>query len=187
MKKSILLIFIMAIAFFSCNKRESARENLQNSISEFSQKHNHLDIVSYYYPEGYTEIQTDSLISNTFKVSIKNYTKPDAKILMGTETEEQKTILNYHRVFESEITIALASKTIFNTTVNAKDFKDFSPSEFWSNATLEHVWVNQETSNSEALYLGISFINPTNNAYKLYELVVNTEGKQNLYLIEEHS
>ena len=186
MKKSILLILLLALAFISCDRRGSARENLENSISEFSKKHTSLDVVTY-YPEAYTEVQTDSLISNTFKVSIKNYTKMDSQILLSSETDEHKTKTNYHRVFESEINITLASKNILNTTITAEDFKNSSQSEFWNSATLEHVWVNQETSNTKELNLGISIINPNSKAYKLYELVVDIEGKQNLYLIEENS
>lgn len=187
MKKSILLLFIVAIAMFSCNRYESKRENLQNSISEFSKKHSYLNLVAQYYPEEYTEVQTDSIIANKFKVRIKNFTNMNAQILMSSETDETKTKLNYHRVFESEITIASATKQLFSSTIKAKDFKDNTQPEFWNNATLEHVWVNQETSNSKELFVEISFLNPKNNAYKLYELVVNTEGQQRLKLIEEHS
>ncbi|WP_456441574.1 hypothetical protein [Psychroserpens sp.] len=186
MKKSILLIFLISVALIGCDRRESTRENLQKSISEFNEKYTDLNIVTY-YPEAYTEVQTDSLISNTFKVSIKNYSKMDSQILVSSETDKKKTKVNYHRVFESEINIVLASKNIFSTTINAEDFKDSSPSEFWKNATLEHVWVNQETSNTKEVNLGISIINPKSKAFKLYELVVSAEGKQSLNLIEEHS
>jgi hypothetical protein len=186
MKQSLLILLLVAIAIFSCNRPESQRENLQNSISEFSKKYTKLNTVTY-YPESYTEVKTDSIIANTFKVSIKNYSKMDSQILLNSETHDTKTKTNYHRVFESEINIALATKPLFSTTINAEDFKDASQPEFWNNATLEHVWVNQETSNAKAINLGISIINPKNKAYKLYELVVDKSGKQNLNLIEERS
>lgn len=186
MKKSILLILLIAFAFVSCDRRGSHREHLQYSISEYNDKQSSINIVSY-YPEAYTEIQTDSLISNTFKVSIKNYSNMDSQILVSSETSKKETTFNYHRVFESEIHIATNSKTVVNTTIRAEDFKNNSQSEFWKNATLEHVWVNQETSDSNELNLGVSIINPKSKAYKLYELIVNTDGKQDLFLIEEHS
>jgi hypothetical protein len=187
MKKSVFLVFLMAIAVFSCKRPESKRENLQNSISEFSKKHSDLNLVTRYYPEEYTEVQTDSIIANTFKVRIKNYSNMHSQILLSSETNDTKTKFNYHRVFESEITIAIATKQIFNTTIKAQDFKDIAQPEFWNNATLEQVWVNQETSNNKELHLEISFINPKNKTYKLYELMVTTEGEQHLKLIEEYS
>lgn len=187
MKKLVFILFLTAIAIFSCNRPESKRENLQNSISEFSKKHAPLNLVTSYFPENYTEVQTDSIIANTFKVRIKNYSNMDSQILVSSETSNAKTKFNYHRMFESEITITTTTKHILSTSIKAQDFKDTVQPEFWNNATLEHVWVNHETSNSKELYLGISIINPKNNAYKLYELVVNTEGQQHLKLIEKHS
>ncbi|WP_040254595.1 hypothetical protein [Psychroserpens mesophilus] len=185
MKKSLFILVFAALAILSCNRPESSRENLQKSISEFSKKHAELNIVASYYPKEYTEVNTDSIIANTFRVRIKNYSKMDSHILVDSETNETKTKINYHRVFESEIKIALASKPLFSTTINANDFKDLSHPEFWNNATLEHVWVNQEASSDTELHLSISIINPKNNTYKLYELVVDHRGSQHLKIIEE--
>ena len=187
MKKSLFILLLAALAIMSCNRPESPRENLQKSISEFSKKHIDLNIVTNYYPKEYTEVRTDSIIANTFKVSIKNYSRMDSQILVDSETDDTKTKINYHRVFESEIKIALASKPLFSTIINAEDFKDASQPEFWNNATLEHVWVNQDTSTDTEINLSISFINPKHNTYKLYELVVDNRGAQRINLIEEHS
>ena len=187
MRKSIALVFLIAVAVFSCNRPESKRENLQKSITEFSKQHADLNIVTAYYPKTYTEVKTDSIIANAFKVSIRNYSKMDAQILVGSETIATKTKLNYHRVFESEIHVALASKTIFNTTINAEGFKNSLEPDFWNNATLEHVWVNQEASNGQEIYISLSFINPKNKTYKLYELMIDRLGKQHLKLTEEYS
>ena len=186
MKKSILLILLISVAFLSCDRRGSAREHLQNSISEFNKKQTNIDIVTF-YPQTYTEVKTDSIISNTFKVNIKNYSKMDSQIVLSTKRIENKTKINYHRIFESNINIDIASNNLLNTTISAENFKGSSSSKFWNNATLEHVWVNQEASNTQEVNLSISFINPLSKAYKLYELTVNTKGEQRINLIEEHS
>ena len=135
MKQSILILFLIIITFFSCNRPESSKENLQNSISEFSKKYANLNTLTY-FPEAYTEVQTDSIIANTFKVSIKNYSKMDSQILINSKTNGTKTKTNYHRVFESQINIALAHKHLLSTTINAENFKYASQQEFWNNATL---------------------------------------------------
>lgn len=184
MRKIVIVFVFVCVALFSCDRRGSARENLQNSISEFSKKYTFKDVVTF-HPKTYTEIQTDSIISNTFKVSIKNYSKMDSQILQSFETINDENNIRYHRVFESEIRITTVSKEIFNTTLNAKDFVDNSEQEFWNYATLAHVWVNQEQSTTHEVNLGVSIINPRNDAYKLYELVVDVNGKHDLFLIEE--
>lgn len=187
MRKALFIISATILVAYSCKRTESPRENLQKSISEFSKKHTDLNIVTNYYPKEYTEVRTDSIIANTFKVSIKNYSRMDSQILVDSETEDKKTKINYHRVFESEIRIASATKPLFSATINAENFKHATQSDFWNNATLEHVWVNQDTSNDHEINLSISFINPKTKAYKLYELMVNHRGAQYLSLIEEHS
>lgn len=186
MKKLSVLIIIVFVAFLSCDRRGSVREHLQESISEFNDKQALIETANY-YPEYYTEVRTDSIISQTFKVSIKNYSKMNSQILVSSKHENKETVLEYHRVFESEIKVAVASKPIFDTTINARDFNDETQSEFWKNATLEHVWVNQNLSTQKELNLSVSIINPINKTYKLYELVIDTNGQQHLNLIEEHS
>ncbi len=182
--KYIILVFVVAFGLFSCSKKETQRENLQNAVNEFSKQQGVLETVSY-FPEQYTETQTDSIISNSFKVRIKNYTKMDADIHLNTTRESNKKVDYYHRVFASDVKVTHKSKVILNTTLSADNFKNTSP--FWNSATLEHVWVNQELSNADALNLNVSFINPKSNAYKLFELVVTSDGTQRIHLIEEHS
>ncbi|MEO8774320.1 MAG: hypothetical protein ABI263_08330 [Gelidibacter sp.] len=58
---------------------------------------------------------------------------------------------------------------------------------FWDSATLQHVWVNQELSNIDDIILDISFINPKNDAYKVYRMSIDSHGHQTLNLIEERS
>jgi hypothetical protein len=92
-----------------------------------------------------------------------------------------------HRVFESEIVISTPSKEILNTHISAAQFKSMYSDEFWNHATLEHVWVNQELSTMSDIKLDMSFINPSNNAFKLYRMSIDEVGQQTIELIEERT
>lgn len=184
MKHSLVILIVIALAFVSCDQRGSTREKLQNSIAEFSKKQTVIETATY-FPERYTEVKTDSLIANTFKVSIKNYSLMDSEILVSQTRSQHEKISNYHREFVSDIKVFHHSKSIFNTTLSAVQFKDNFDQTFWNTATLEHVWVNQEQSNTKTLHLNIAFKNIKQQTHKIYELVLNTEGKQQLHLIEE--
>ncbi|MEY8848935.1 hypothetical protein AB9K26_08970 [Psychroserpens sp. XS_ASV72] len=186
MKKFIFVLAIAALAFSSCNHKGSSREQLQNAIEDFSKKQTTLENISY-FPENYTEVQTDSLIANSFKVSIKNYSIMDKDILLKSSRKHNEINLEYHRVFESEIKIVHENKTILETIINAQGFKQNSEDVFWNDATLEHVWVNQQQSNKDQLFLNISFLNPKSKAYKLYEFVVFSDGNKIVELKEAHS
>nr|WP_321235258.1 hypothetical protein [uncultured Psychroserpens sp.] len=187
MKKIVLLVpCIILLVLTSCDGRTSKKERLEHAISEFN-KNQKLTSVKHYYPESYAETKTDSLISKTFKVSIKNYTSMDSQILLNQSVKDLKMTSKYHRSFESEIIVTVQDEIIFKRHISAEKFRDISPSEFWKNATLEHVWVNQEISNDKKLILGISFINPKNESYKLYEMRIDKSGNERLTLIEDHS
>lgn len=186
MKRFIFVLVVAALVFSSCNHKGSSREQLQNAIEDFSKKQSTVENVTY-FPEKYTEIQTDSLIANSFKVSIKNYSLMDKDILLKRSTKNNEIKLEYHRIFESEIKIVHENKIIMETIINAQGFKEYSDDIFWNDATLEHVWVNQQQSNKNQLYLNVSFLNPKSKAYKLYGLVVFTDGNKMVELKETHS
>ncbi|MEZ4857167.1 MAG: hypothetical protein R2812_11915 [Gelidibacter sp.] len=183
MKKILLLLFITSIIFMNCDGRKSHRESLQQAISEFNQKQRPHEIVTF-YPKEYTEIVTDTLISNRFEVNIKNYSLMDQAItLKGLKNQTSEKA--FQRVFVSEVVVNSNSKAIFKAHINAEQFPLNTHSEFWNNATLEHVWVNQETSTKERVNLEISFLNPLDNTYKIYQMDVDSQGQHHIHLLEE--
>ncbi|MBO3099380.1 hypothetical protein [Gelidibacter pelagius] len=184
MKNSLLLLALISMVFLSCDGRQTKKEALERAISKFNLKNTVLENVNY-HPEAYVEIVTDTIISNSTNVRIKNYSLLDEQILVSSTTDPKLKALNYQRVFESEIIISKASKDVFRTHISAKQFKAIDTDRFWDSATLQHAWVNQELSTVDDIKLDIAFINPKNNAYKLYRMSVDLYGLQSLNLIEE--
>ncbi|WP_152611456.1 hypothetical protein [Psychroserpens damuponensis] len=187
MKKLVLFIpVIIVLILSSCDGRKSKIDRLNDAVSEFNNREILIDLKDY-YPEGYTETKTDSIISKTFRVSVKNYTVMDKKILLNETVKNLHKTSQFHRVFESDIVVSVEDKIIYDRHISVEKFKDFETSDFWNNATLEHVWVNQETSNNLTLSLGVSILNPKNKAFKLYEILIDKLGNERLTLIEDHS
>jgi len=187
MKKLLIIISCLSIVLFmSCDERTSKRDALKQDIVDFNKNIKPI-VLKTYYPEFYTETKTDSIISKTFEVSIKNYSIDGLGILINESIEGLQKASEYHRVFASDVTVAVSNKIIYDKHISVDSFEDLSNSEFWKNATLEHVWVNQEHSNSDQLSLGISFINPVHSTFKLYEMRIDNQGNERLMLIEDHS
>ncbi len=181
----MVLVSILLIIFCSsCDQRTSKKERLETAVSEFNKKLE-LKTSKAYYPEGFVEIQTDSIISDTFAVSIKNYTNMHSEIgvLKGTSSQNEKN-LNY-RKFESDIKVSVNNGLIFERHVSADNFEQNQGLDFWQDATLEHIWVNQDQSTKERLSLNISIINPKLNTFKLFEMRIDKNGKETINLIEE--
>ena len=187
MKKiAIILPCLLLILLASCDRRTSKKEHLEQAVIEFNKNLKSYNVTNY-YPESYTEIKTDSLIANTFEVSVKNFTAMDDGILINKSLENYKNITNYHRVIKADILVTVKDKIIYKKQLSAKSFRDFSDSKFWQNTTLEHVWVNQELSTTQNVSLSVSFVDPKSKAFRLYELRIDKNGNERLTLIEDHS
>lgn len=186
MKNNLIFVALISIICLSCNGKPTKKEALERAVFEFNQRNSNVEIIAY-HPETYTEVVTDTIIANKTKVHIKNYSLLDEHILVSKTTDAVSKKINYQRVFASEIHISIASKDILSTHLSTKQFKTLVADPFWDHATLQHTWVNQELSNITNIVLDISFINPRNQAYKLYRMSVNVDGHQTINLIEEQS
>lgn len=186
--KNILLFLpcVFLILLMSCDHRNSKSEHLKHAVSEFNKNQKSIHINTY-YPEYYTEIKTDSIISNTFKVSLNNFASKNDNILISESQETWKNTREFHRVFQCDVVVSVSDRIIIKERFSAETFRDNKGSKFWINATLEHVWVNQDLSNQNTLTLGISFINPKTKAFKHYEMHIDPHGNERLMLIEDHS
>jgi hypothetical protein len=177
--KNIVIIFTLITALFmSCDGRQSQRESLQNALNDFNKKQTSIDVIKY-HPKEYTEIVTDTIISNTLEVKIKNYTLMDKQIPLISKSNE------VHRAFESEVEVFASSTSVFKTIINAELFATQKDTPFWNNATLEHVWVNQDLSTAKEVFMDVSFLNPITKDFKLYRMSVDVSGKHQIHLIEE--
>ena len=186
MTRFLLLLAILSVSFISCDGRKSKRESLKQSIAEYNKRQSAIEIATY-YPKEYTEVVTDTLISNHLKIHIKNYSVEDQSILISSTEKGNLKNSNFHRVFESEVTVVSSTKVIFYTHISAKEFEPHSSDVFWNDATLQHVWVNQELSSKKYVLLNISFINPKDNSYKWYQMSIDMDGNKELKLIEDNA
>lgn len=186
MKNLLVLVALMFIVCLSCDGRKTKKESLEQAVSAFNLKTTPVQS-STYYPESYVEIVTDTIISNSVNVRIKNYSLLDEQIIISEATSGVTKKVSYQRVFESEISVSTATKDILNTHISAKQFRAIDADPFWVNATLQHAWVNQELSTAENITLDITFINPVNDTHKLYRMSINSDGHHTVNLIEAHS
>lgn len=186
MKNIILLIALISIGFISCDGRKSKSVALKESIEAFNQDQSNFETVSY-YPKEYSEVVTDTIISNELKIHIKNYSIDNEAVLISTLEKTSPKMTTYHRVFESEIVVSTPTKTIFSGWISAAQFTETSSDAFWNNATLQHAWVNQELSTLEQVQVDVSFINPKENSYKLFRMSIDVDGQKHINLIEENS
>lgn len=175
---------VFTTLFVSCDGRQKQHEALSNAISEFNKKQSQLNLIKY-SPEEYTEIVTDTIIDNTVKVHIKNYTLMDNNVIIASNKNPLK--MDYQRSFESEISVYNPYGSVFKTLINASSFSERDQDLFWKNATLQHAWVNQEESNCKNISIMVSFIDPRTEDYRLYQILIDQTGTSHTSLKENYS
>lgn len=187
MKKILIFITTIGVLFFtSCDDRKSKIDRIADAVKVFNKNNRSINLIKY-YPEQYTQIKTDSIVSKTFHVSIKNHSLMTDYITLKKTLKGTTQITKAHRVFESDVIVSVNNLIIYNKRMSSDKLKDSASSEFWNHATLEQVWVNQERSNSKQLSLGLSVINPRNNTFKLYEILIDKYGNERLILHKDYS
>lgn len=187
MKKILILLTAIGLLLLnSCDRRKSKIDRIGEAVKVFN-KNNTLNGLISYYPKNYTETKTDSIISETFYVSVKNHSLMTDYVATKEPVKHKSKITTVHRVFVSDITVRVNDQIIYNKHISAEKFKDSKSSEFWDDATLEQVWVNQEQSHAEKLYLQFSIINPKSKAFKLYEICIDTYGNEEIIELKDYS
>lgn len=185
-KITYFLTFLSVVILWSCSYSETKKERFDRAVTEFNENIRSSDIINY-YPDTYIEIKTDSIIESTFKVHIKNYSSNSESVLAQTSNNKHNLNQKYHKEFRSEINVQVSDRIVYQRHLKASLFDPYSDPNFWNNATLEHVWIDQWNSNSNSLAIKVSFLNPLENTFKLYELRIDKEGNESKRLIDQNS
>ncbi|MBO6606288.1 hypothetical protein [Psychroserpens sp.] len=183
---AIILTFISAAILRSCSYSETKNERFNRAITEFNKKVKSIELNNY-YPNSYTEVKTDSIIANTFDVRIKTFSAATGYILIETTTNNHLTEQLFHKDFYSEIKVHVSDRIVYQKQLKASLFDRASDPIFWDNATLEHVWIDQWSSNTNSLALHVSLMNPLENTFKLYEIRIDRLGNETMRLINQNS
>ncbi|GEM_PF-3146053 len=125
MKHIIFIIFIGIVALTSCNNRTTERDSLEQAVSRFKKSLEPIEFVEY-FPNGYSEKRTDTILSNGVKVSIKSYTDMNRDIIHKTTKDTISVVTEIHRKWVSEVKIEKNGELIFNETIDDAFFQKYT-------------------------------------------------------------
>lgn len=187
MRKLLLFLCIVAIVFTSCDGRKTTNQSLTESIEAFK-KNNTIEQVSY-IPKYYAEHVTDTVLSNTYAVTIKTYTDMDSNILKSIK-KDSINYNSYYRNIVSQINIKQKDDIVFRQTIDKAFIASYTvDTDRLDKSILQGVWVNQALSiQNNAVVIDLSYREPKTNHHLMYQLSVNTKGivvnrlKENYYL-----
>ncbi len=180
MNKFTVLILGIIITLISCDARDRINRTPKEILKEKNLLESFSERVSY-FPQEYSEVKTDTILSNGYHVNVKTFTDMESSYLK--QFKHDSINYKYHyRDFKAEIVASLNS-VIFHDVIDKQYVlkHDKTVSYYMETSILKSVWVNQEESlNQNKLVLNILFTQPKTNTEKIFELVIDNTGDKKL-------
>lgn len=184
MKYFFLILLAGVVIFSSCDGRTTKYDALKKSVEKFKNDTKLTDFTNY-FPKIYAEVETDTILSNGYRVKIKNFTNMKRLVEVSQYANGSET--QYLRQIDSEITVYKDDKLIFK--------------DVFSNAFTEH-HNNQKIDVKSYLNNGISIDEmaslhknkvvlitantvPQNNQDAYYKLSIDEYGNSKIKKIED--
>ncbi|MFL0352451.1 hypothetical protein [Xanthomarina sp. GH4-25] len=177
------LFLILFILLASCD----GRDRVFKSNTEVLLENKLLDSFSEnitYIPESYTEVVTDTILSNGFHIKMKTYSNMEQSVL-NTFNRDTINHKEYYREFVSEVIITKDSKEIFNKKVD-KQFLDTIIEDLQLNNAIVKLSLDESSSiedNKVVLSAMIQKIDSKNIHF--WDLVIHSEGTYKLQEVKE--
>lgn len=180
MNKFTVLILGIIITLISCDARDRINRTPKEILKEKNLLESFSERVSY-FPQEYSEVKTDTILSNGYHVNVKTFTDMESSYLK--QFKHDSINYKYHyRDFKAEI-VASHNSIIFHDVIDKQYIlkHDKTVSYYMETSILKSVWVNQEESlNQNKLVLNILFTQPKTNTEKVFELVIDNTGDKKL-------
>ncbi|WP_042243965.1 hypothetical protein [Jejuia pallidilutea] len=184
MKHLLLLLCIGCVAILSCDGRMSKKEALKESIETFRNA-KHAVKTNKIFPETYAEVENDTILSNGYRVKIKNFTNMN-KFIDHTTSNLFDETLKFRRI-DSEITVYKNDKLIYRNIIN----NAFSEYHIGEKFNIQQ-YLNNGISVDEVASLKLnkvvlitSNIVPKSSYNSYYKIIIDEYGNSNFKEIED--
>ncbi|MEP1488470.1 MAG: DUF4738 domain-containing protein [Algibacter sp.] len=174
MNKLMLLFFGLIITLVSCDGRDRVYQS-NKSVLEAHHLLNSFSEQIKFTPNEYTEIVTDTLLSNDFKVNIK-YFSSEKDSVIKTYRSNEATITHHYKDFKARLTVAKNNAIIVDGVINKSLFSKFETTSFWDHAIMQFIWVDYTQTTTNKINLNVSFCAPEQNNCKDYTVIIHESG-----------
>lgn len=175
MNKLLFLLFLSIVTLASCDGRDRKYKTNTEVLKENKLLESFTEEIKF-IPEAYTEIETDTILSNGFKVKIKYYSIESDFVLETRKSKNDSIIKIHHKNFEAQLLVLKNNTIISKSLINKRLFYEFESDPFWANAIMQFIWIDYDASNENTLYLNTSFCTPNTDECKDFTLNINEQG-----------
>ncbi|MFV0541117.1 MAG: DUF4738 domain-containing protein [Aestuariibaculum sp.] len=175
MYKFIFLLCI-SISFISCDGRarkyKDNREILKgnNLLRSFSEE-------ITFTPKSYTEINTDTILSSGFRVKIKYYSLEHDYIVKSVKLKTNSITKHYYKNFEAKLDILKDNTLVVSQNITKHHFLQFVPKNFRDKAIMQSLWINEENTTPNSIYLNTCLLVPETGVFKDFSIIIHHNGQ----------
>ncbi len=168
--------------------RKTKHESLKIAITKFKHSATPLEI-NKYTPKKFSEVSTDTILSNGYTISIKSFTDMQTSVIKKKKINDFTLNKEIHRKWISKIIIKKDGILIFNKTINDNFFlRHYTISrKALQNTICIEAEVNQERSLKERnVCINTRLFFPKEKKHMLFSLKVNEKGIYNLEKLQAY-
>ncbi|MCK0179428.1 hypothetical protein MWU50_09015 [Flavobacteriaceae bacterium S0862] len=175
---SFILLLIAITIVTSCDGRDRALESNKERVSRSNVSIDAIEVVKF-VPEQYLKTVTDTLLDSKTNIQVSYYSSSNKSVIIANNEHNE----THYREFESEIKVFKNDKLLFEDIISKSNFIT-NEQNFWKNAVLQYVWLDDFESSDDNYKLFCSFLVPESEKYKMYSIHFNNSGEKTIKLIE---
>ncbi len=170
-------LLILVVCSASCDGRDRVYKTNTDVLKENKLLDSFSENVTF-IPDTYTQVVTDTILSNGFRIKIETYSDMKESIL-NTVTSDAIIHKKYYREFKSNVVVYKDDKEILSKQIDkpffAKNFETLNTAS--DNLVLSSVFVDQEIqTNNDETKIDVNYYHPINNYYLNFRIIVNETG-----------
>lgn len=174
--KKLCLLFLILVAFISCDGRHKGNRSHIDALKEANLFESFSEELKF-IPKEYTEIKTDTLLSNGFEIKIDYHSLENDFVIKTSKKSKDTSIRKHFKNFEANLYVLKSNIPIAKNTINKNLFYNDTNKAFLDNAIMQYVWIDFSSVTENSIQLNTSFRIPETEKFKDFVITVYGDGK----------
>ena len=178
MNKFFILFILIIITFLSCDGRGRKHKTNEDVLKENQLLDSFSESIKY-IPETYTEVETDTILSNGFRVKIKTYTEMQDNVLNEFTIDTIKYKF-YYRNYTGKLDVYFNNSPILEETIDKAFLNKAKDREFWDDAIMAGISLDDINSTKKEVSITVLYCIPESEICKEFIIIVDKKGNSKL-------
>ena len=177
-KTSHSILFVLILCMAACvNKHASNNTRVIN-----------IDTITYYNPEKYTEVVTDTVLDaiHNFRVIIKKASRMDKFVSQITQTDSTHAQQINYRDNAINLKVLVDNKPILDTLLSKENLRHVGDPEFLDKSIVSDLRIESFNKAAQTVTMSYRVLVPNSTWVYHYSLTANSTGKCDILLLEIH-